>query len=178
MKTIKNCFLQIEAIFFARNVTSKKSKFAKLVQALSLSIVDEVEHEPYSRLKETLLKHTDRSDKDLIKQLFNNVTRDNETLSQLLHFMKSRLGKHTMAEPSLRGLWLDCLPSTVKQILAPVSENIPLDQLADSIDNIFAKIDHGVNPLSVPNETQVSSRLLETVVADLQVYSFLYISRS
>lgn len=98
---IKTCFLHLEAIFFVRNITSKMSKFSNLVQALYLSIVDDVDHdhEPYSRLKETILKHTDRSDKDLIRQLFNNFTRDNETPSKLLHFMKSRLCKHSGIKP-------------------------------------------------------------------------------
>lgn len=119
---IKNWFLQHEAIFFIWKVTSQKSKYAHLVQALTPSIINEIahileavpEHEPYSSFKEAILKRTGHSDEDLICELFNNVTRDD-------------LGKHAMAKLILQDLCLD-LPPTV---LAPMSENTPLTQLAN-----------------------------------------------
>lgn len=95
---IKNWFLQIEAIFFIQKITSQKITY--LVPASPLSIVDELadllesiaENEPYSYLKEAILKRTGRRDEDLLRE-FNNVTRDDRTPSQLLWYMKSRLGK-------------------------------------------------------------------------------------
>lgn len=126
-----------------RKVTSQKSKFAHLISALPLFIVDKVanilgavpEHESYSSFKE--FKRTGRLDEDLKRELFNNVTKYDWALSQLLRYMKNRLGRYTMAEPILLDLWLDCSPSTVTQNLVLMSEIKPLDQLIDSVDRIF-----------------------------------------
>ncbi|CAE1321593.1 unnamed protein product [Acanthosepion pharaonis] len=100
-------------------------------------VVDEVadilEHVPeqelYTRLKEAILKRTGRSDEELLRELFTHVTRGDRTPSQLLRFMRSRLGKHSMAESILRELWMDKLPTTITQILAPIADNTPLDQI-------------------------------------------------
>lgn len=59
--------------------------------------------------------------------------------SSRLRYTKSRLDKHLMAEPILRGLWMDRLPITVAKILAPMSEETALDRLVDSADRIYAK---------------------------------------
>lgn len=62
------------------------------------------EHESYSSFKEANLKRTGRLDENLKRELFNNVTKYDRALSQLLRYIKSRLGKYTMAEPILRDL--------------------------------------------------------------------------
>ncbi|CAE1251577.1 unnamed protein product [Acanthosepion pharaonis] len=147
----KNWFLQLEAIFSVRKITSQQAKFVNVVQVLPPSVVDEVadilehvpEQEPYTRLKEAILKRTGRSDEELLRELFTHVTRGDRTPSQLLRFARSRLGKHSMAESILRELWMDKLPTTITQILAPIADNTPLDQLANSADRIATKLDQG-----------------------------------
>ncbi|CAE1296638.1 unnamed protein product [Acanthosepion pharaonis] len=134
----KNWFLQLEAIFSVRKITSQQAKFVNVVQVLPPSVVDEVadilehvpEQEPYTRLKEAILKRTGRSDEELLRELFTHVTRGDRTPSQLLRFMRSRLGKHSMAESILRELWMDKLPTTITQILAPIADNTPLDHIS------------------------------------------------
>lgn len=172
----KNWFLQLEAIFAVRKITSQQTRFVNVIQALPPSVVDEVadilenvpEENPYSCLRDAILKRTGRSDEDLLRELFSNVTRGDRTPSQLLRFMKSRLGRHSMAEPVLRGLWMDRLPVTVTQILAPMQDNTPLDQLADSADRIFTKLDQSVCAVQDRSEISPKKEDLEKAVADLQ----------
>lgn len=85
-------------------------------------------------LKEAILKHTGHIDENLICELFKNVTRDDQTPCQLLRFTRSHLGKHAMAKPIL---WLECLLPTVTQILALMSKNTQLTQLANLSNLIF-----------------------------------------
>ncbi|CAE1271169.1 unnamed protein product [Acanthosepion pharaonis] len=130
----RSWFIQLEAIFSARKVTRQDTKYASVVQALPVSIVEEVEdiilntpdQLPYTCLKEAILKHTARSDEDLIRDLFSNVSLGERTPSRLLRLMKSCLGNNTMAEPILRGLWMDRLPPNITQVLALVPVETPL----------------------------------------------------
>ncbi|CAE1318276.1 unnamed protein product [Acanthosepion pharaonis] len=170
----KNWFLQLEAIFSVRRIASQQSKFTNIVQVLPPKVVDEVadilenvpEQEPYTRLKDAILKRTGRSDEDLLWELFTHVTRGDRTPSQLLRFMRSRLRKHSMAKSILRELWMDKLPTTITQILAPIAENTPLDQLADSADRIAAKLDQGVCAVRNPDDTPAKSKDLEEAMAE------------
>ncbi|CAE1230931.1 unnamed protein product [Acanthosepion pharaonis] len=172
---IKNWFLQMEAIFIVRKITDQKAKFGHVVAVLSPAIVDEVsdfleavpEVEPYARLKEAIRRRMGRTEETLICELFSNLTYECRIPSQLLRFMKSRLGKNTMADTILKSLWLDRLPTTNAQILAPMSENTPLDQLADAADRIFSQLDHQTTPLHSA-EAASDHRSLENAVEDLQ----------
>lgn len=164
-------FCKLRQFFNLENYVTKISKFAHLVPTLPPSIVDKaadllksiLENKPYSCLKEVILKCTGHLDEDLLHKLFDNVTRDDQTPSQLLWYIKSFLGKNTMTELILRGLWLDWLPPTVTQILAPVSENTPF-----AADWIFTQLNHNVNPLYETDKSQNNTRHLEKAVYDLQ----------
>ncbi|CAE1274876.1 unnamed protein product [Acanthosepion pharaonis] len=172
---IKNWFLQMEAIFTVRRITDQKTKFGHVVAVLPPAIVDEVadfleavpEVEPYARLKEAILRRMGRTEESLIRELFSNLTCDGRTPSQLLRYMKSRLGKNTMADSILKSLWLDRLPTTITQILAPMSENTPIDQLADAADRIFSQLDQQTTPVHSAEATK-DHRSLEKTVEDLQ----------
>ncbi|CAE1277608.1 unnamed protein product [Acanthosepion pharaonis] len=165
----------MEAIFIVRKISDQKTKFGHVVTALPPTIVDEVsdfleavpEVEPYTQLKEDILRRMGRTEEALIRELFSDLTRDGRTPSQLLRFMKSRLGKNIMADPILKSLWLDRLPTTITQILAPMSENTPLDQLADAADRIFSQLDHQTTSVHSA-EPSSDHRSLEKAVEELQ----------
>lgn len=156
----QNWFLQLEAIFLVQRITSQQTKFANMVQVLPPSVVDEVadilenvpEQDRYTRLKDAILKRTGRSDDELLRELFTHITRGNRTPSQLLRFMRSRLGKHSMAESIQHELWMDKLPTTITQILAPITENTPLDQLSNFATTLLPlNLVRQFNP-HIPNE--------------------------
>ncbi|CAE1290041.1 unnamed protein product [Acanthosepion pharaonis] len=176
IKTTKNWFLQLEAIFSVRRITSQQTKFTNVVQVLTPSVVNELadilenvhEQEPYTRLKDAILKRTGRSDDDLLRELFTHVTRGDRTPSQLLRFMRTRLGKHSIADSILREIWMDKLPTTITQILALFAENTPLDHLADSAYRIAAKLDQGVCSERNPDDTLAKNEELEKAETDMQ----------
>lgn len=78
-QNIKNWFLQLEVIFSVQRIRSQQSKFINVVQVLSPSVVNKVadilenvpKQEPYTRLKDPILKCTGRSDKDLLRGTFH-----------------------------------------------------------------------------------------------------------
>ena len=161
-RNIKMWFVQLEDVFVTRKITSQATKFATLVPALPPSIVEEVadildsvpEHEPYTHLKEAILKRTGCSDEKALRRLFRNVTIRDRTPSQLLRPMKTTLGQHKMAEPILRGLWMEKLPSIITQILAPMVGYLSLDQLADSADKIFSNGENNINQVHTPTDRE------------------------
>ena len=76
------------------------------------------------------------------------------TPSQLLRHMKTTLGQHKMAEPILRGLWMEKLPSIITQILFPMVGHLSLDQLADSADRIFSNGENNINQVHTPTDRE------------------------
>ncbi|CAE1263816.1 unnamed protein product [Acanthosepion pharaonis] len=63
---------------------------------------------------------------------------------------------------------MDKLPTTITQILAPIADNTPLDQLANSADRIATKLDQGMCAVQRPDDTPAKDTDLEKAVADLQ----------
>ncbi|CAE1271019.1 unnamed protein product [Acanthosepion pharaonis] len=158
----KNWFLQVESIFSMLRITSQRARFANVMQKLPSDMMDEIfdvlsdlrEHEPYDHLKEAILKRTGRSEEDMIEEILRNVTRGDKTPSQLLRYMRNQLGKHNVSEKVLRGLWLEHLPKSVAQIIAPMTRATPLDDLAESADLVFAQFDHSVNAVRAPRHSE------------------------
>lgn len=63
---------------------------------------------------------------------------------------------------------MDRLPTTVMQILAPMQDNTLLDQLADSADRIFTKLDQRMCAIQDCSKISHKKDDLEKAVADLQ----------
>ncbi|CAE1308992.1 unnamed protein product [Acanthosepion pharaonis] len=175
----KNWFLQVESIFSMLRITSQRARFANVMQKLPSDMMDEIsdvlsdlrEHEPYDHLKEAILKRTGRSEEDMIQEILRNVTRGDKTPSQLLRYMRNQLGKHNVSEKVLRGLWLEHLPKSVAQIIAPMTRATPLDDLAESADLVFAQFDHSVNAVRAPDiakHERYEPSKTERALADLQ----------
>ena len=103
-------FHQLEAIFSNRRITSQRFMFTHVVEALPSEIAKEIEdileHPPTKKqfdvLKEAILSRLERSDNAKLRELLNNVSMGDRTPSQLLHFMKSLLGRRHMDESIMR----------------------------------------------------------------------------
>ncbi|CAE1280326.1 unnamed protein product [Acanthosepion pharaonis] len=138
---IKNWFLQMEAIFTVRRITDQKTKFGHVVAVLPPAIVDEV-----SDFLEAVPE-----DSLPTSSLYEKPTR------QKYH---GRLYiKKLVAGPSP--------PTTITQILAPMSENTSIDQLADAADRIFSQLDNQTTPVHSAEATG-DHRSLEKTVEELQ----------
>ncbi|CAE1272417.1 unnamed protein product [Acanthosepion pharaonis] len=114
------------------------------LEKLPADIVEEVmdllenvpDDNPYDRLKEAILKRTGASNEAMLRNLFTQVELGDRTPSQLLRHMRTLLGDNKMSENIMRSLWLDKLPTTTTQILAPMTEETQTEKLADIADRI------------------------------------------
>lgn len=99
---VKNWFLQVESIFSMLRIISQGAKFANVMQRHPSDMMDKIsdvladlpEQKSYKHLKEAILKHTGRSEEDMILEILQNVTRGDKMPTQLLQYMKNQLGKH------------------------------------------------------------------------------------
>ncbi|CAE1227536.1 unnamed protein product [Acanthosepion pharaonis] len=102
-------FIQLDAIFQARHVTSQQSKFAFVVEKLPAEIAAEVAdvlinlppEKPYELLRQAILPRTGCSEERKIKDLLTNVTLWDSKPSQLLRRMITLLGADFFAHFNL-----------------------------------------------------------------------------
>ncbi|CAE1312481.1 unnamed protein product [Acanthosepion pharaonis] len=140
----KSWFVQIQALFDAKRITSPENPVLLLSGKLPADIVEEVmdllenvpDDNPYDRLKEAILKRTGASNEAMLRNLFTQVELGDRTPSQLLKHMRTLLVTNKLSENIMRSLWLDKLPTTTTQILAPMTEETQTEKLADIADRI------------------------------------------
>lgn len=84
--------------------------------------------------------------------------------------MKSQLGRNTMSEKILRRLWLDKLPPSATQILAPMIDTTPIDMLANSADRILESNSspQTVNALATPSSQNNELQQLKAEMGELK----------
>ncbi|CAE1140302.1 unnamed protein product [Acanthosepion pharaonis] len=136
-------FIQLDAIFQARHVTSQQSKFAFVVEKLPAEIAAEVAdvlinlppEKPYEVLRQAILQRTGCSEERKIKDLLTNVTLGDSKPSQLLRRMVTLLGNNTISETVLKQMWLEKLQPDIVQILAVLTE-VDVHKLASIADKI------------------------------------------
>ena len=138
-------FAQVEAHFTTRHITAQKTRFDYVIASLSPEVAKEVrdlilkypEATPYATLKEQLIKRTAASERWL-QQLFSAEELGDHKPSQLLCRMQQLLGDRVGVADStfLRELFLQCLPSNVRMVLASTSATMSLEELAELADKI------------------------------------------
>ncbi|CAE1170714.1 unnamed protein product [Acanthosepion pharaonis] len=114
---VQTWFLQLDAIFQARHVTSQQSKFASVVEKLPAEVAAEVADiltslpidKPYETLKQAILHRSGFSEKRKIRDLLTNVTIGDSKPSQLLRRMQQLLGDNNISATVFRQMWLDKL---------------------------------------------------------------------
>ena len=148
-------FAHIEAAFELQKITSQKTKYNYVVVSLTPELADVVEdiirspptHEPYTTLKDAILKRTSLSDHQRSQELFKNLERGDRTPSQLYRHMRNLLGDKHMDDSLFRQLWLSKLPPQVQASLASV-EDLPLERQAAIADAVFEAIRPTVSSVS------------------------------
>ncbi|CAH8668264.1 unnamed protein product [Schistosoma bovis] len=103
-------FAQIEALFIARGIKSKASKYAYVVGALPVEIAAEVgdlidhvpESEPYDKIKAAVIQRTTVSDEKRLQQLLTSCDLGDKRPSQLLRHMKQLAGPYKLDEALLK----------------------------------------------------------------------------
>ena len=162
-------FLQVESIFQMLRVTSQPRKFASIMQKLPPDIVARVSdilsdippENPYDRLKDAIIKRTGRSEEERIENVLRNVTRGDRMPSELLQYMRTQLGSKNVSDKVLRSMWLNRLPSSVTQVIAPMMRSAALDELAESADLVASRLENNVNAIHTPQPTSSPNALTE-----------------
>lgn len=140
-------FLQVEAQFACRHITSQKTKFDYVVSSLTPEFASEVRDlllkppadKPYDVLREQLTRRTTASEQRKLQQLFTREELGDRKPSQLLRRMQQLLGDHPGVTDGsfLKELFLQRLPSNVRMVLASTPDATTLDKLAEMADKIM-----------------------------------------
>ena len=139
-------FLQIEAQFNTRGITSQQTRFDYVIASLSPDIACKIrdlliqppEDHPYDTFKAELVKRTAASEQRKLQQLIGGEELGDRKPTQLLRRMQQLLGDHlgpTTDNAFLKELFLQRLPSNVRMVLASV-DTTDLAKLADMADKI------------------------------------------
>ena len=136
-------FVQVEAQFACRRITSQRSKFDYVVSSLAPEYAAEVRDlllkpptdNPYDTLKAQLTKCTTASEQRKLQQLFTAEVLGDRKPTQLLRRMQQLLGDRPglTDDAFLRELFLQRLPQHVRMVLAS-TDVTGLEQLADLAD--------------------------------------------
>ena len=104
--------------------------------------------QPYTQLKDELIKHTSGSEQKRLHLLLTAKQLGDKKTSQLLRKMQQLLGENKLEESILKQLFLKCLPSNIQLILASTSEAVNITQLADLADKIVEASEPAASAMS------------------------------
>lgn len=152
---------------------SQKTKFASIIQAWPSDVVNEVasllEDVPDTVLKAAIIKKTSHSDEQMLREVFNIININDRKPTHLLRHMKIHLRRKNISESILCHLRLDKLPTTIVQISMPMTDNTPLNKLAD-IANKNLSYNQRLNALTPKQDNNCSAKdiHLDKALGDLQ----------
>lgn len=128
--------------FEAANVTSERCKFCHAAAHLGMTHTSEVkdlilnppQHNPYSSLKEELIRRLGTSQAAKTKKLLEHEVMGDQKPSQFLRRLKD-LGGQTVGDGLIKTIWMSRLPTLAQAILAS-HQSIDLQNLANLADSI------------------------------------------
>ena len=167
-------FVQVEAQFSRRGITTSRTKYEEIVCALPTEYATEVqdllldppEDQPYEKLKEQLIACIADSERQKLRQLLTAEELGDRKPSQLLRKMQLLLGeKAKMIDSSLlRELFLQRLPANVQMILAS-ADSMTLDKLAEMADRIMDVATPTISSVSASSEGGDFRKIIREEVA-------------
>ncbi|KAH8041552.1 hypothetical protein HPB51_016997 [Rhipicephalus microplus] len=153
-------FLQVEAHFRLRQITSQQTRHWHLVSCLPPDVADDLADilaaphpsHPYDTLKAAIISRKSESEHSRLQQLNTATELGDRRPSQLLRRMCQLLGGPSapQKEKLLRELFLQCLPQSMVPVLVAAGD-VPLDTLAEMADRVaeYSRA-HSLNAVTTP----------------------------
>ena len=139
-------------------ITLLAPKFAAEIRDLILTPPAQT---PYDVLKETLIKWTAAFDQQHLQQLFSAEELGDRKLTQLLRHLQQLSGDTPGADGYfLQELFLQCLLSNVRMVLASMRNDTPINELAQLADKIME--------VAIPEVANVSVQLNPSEIESLR----------
>lgn len=141
-------FAQAEAYFDLRKITLDSTKINHVILSLSSDVVQDVydilstKYQVYSEFKEALIKRFTKSEQERICQLLTAEELGDRTPSELLRRMQALVTDSSIETGIFRQIFLQKLPPHVREILASISDETNLPNLASIADKILVVRKH------------------------------------
>ena len=140
-------FIQVECQFTSRGITNELTKFQHIVANLPPEIAMEVRdflvtppaEQPFTKLKEMLVRRTTISEQQRLKQLLSQETISDQKPTQVLRRMHQLLGNNSqlLDDSIFREMFLQRLPSSVQMVLAAADKGSSVQTLAELADKVM-----------------------------------------
>ncbi|KAH8031223.1 hypothetical protein HPB51_014059 [Rhipicephalus microplus] len=158
--SLSTWFLQVEAHFRLRQITSQHTRHWHLVSCLPPDVADNLADilasphpsHPYDTLKAAIISCKSESEHSRLQQLITATELGDPQPSQLLRRMRQLLGGPSAPheEKLLRELFLQRLPQSMVPVLVAAGD-VPLDTLTEMADRVadYSRA-HSLNAVSTP----------------------------
>ena len=168
-------FAQVEAQFATRRITAQKTRFDHVVASLSPEFATEIRdlllhpptENPYTALKEQLIKRTAASEQQRLQQLLSTEELGDRKPTQFLRRMQQLLGDTPTDGSLVRELFLQRLPTNVRMVLASARRDASLEELADMADKMMEVASPSIATVQVPPKVTTEIEELRSEVASL-----------
>lgn len=166
-------FMRIEAAMAPQKL-GDASKFDLVVSKLGADVIAQItdllknppETGKYEKLKEKLLKIYEESANRQIEQLISEMELGEQKPSQLLRKMRD-LARDKVPDETLKVLWQNLLPPTVRAVLA-VTETKDLEKLAGAADDVHEVTKSStIAAVSQSASTSSSSTAYDPIMAEI-----------
>ncbi|KAH7938820.1 hypothetical protein HPB52_000763 [Rhipicephalus sanguineus] len=166
-------FLQVEAHFCLRQITSQQTRYCHLVSCLPPDVADDLADilasphpsHPYDTLKAAIISRKSESEHSRLQQLITATELGDRRPSQLLRRMHQLLGSPSapQEEKLLRELFLQRLPQSMVPVLVAAGD-VPVDTLAEMADRVadYSRA-HSLNAVTTPPPAPAADPALASI---------------
>lgn len=120
-------FIQMEAQFRNARITAENTKYDHTVASLDpqyLQLVSDIirnppTENPYTELKQRIIKEFTDSDQRKLRRLIKEIELGDDKPSQLLQKMK-KLAGNSISDDAIKSLWIERLPESVRAVISIV----------------------------------------------------------
>ncbi|KAH8020302.1 hypothetical protein HPB51_000272 [Rhipicephalus microplus] len=173
-------FLQVEAHFRLRRITSQQTRYWHRLSCLPQDIADDLDDilpsphpsHPYDTLKAGIISRKPESEHSGLQPLITAAELSDRSPSQLLRRMRQLLGDTSGAqeEKLLRELFLQRLPQSMVPVLVAAGD-VPVDTLAEMADRVadYSRA-HSLNAVTIPTPTAAADPALASIKNRLDAF--------